>query len=53
MNVVRMDTIEQIQRIIAGMVASNPSGRNLLLIGGFRYRFLDHSVRVSDDIDYH
>ncbi len=53
MNDVKIDTIEQIQRIIAGMVASNPSGRNLLLIGGFRYRFLDHSVRVSDDIDYH
>ncbi len=50
---VKTDIVEQIQRSIAGMVASNPPGRNLLLIGGFRYRFLDHSVRVSDDIDYH
>lgn len=45
--------VEALQRVIARMVAANPAGRNLLLIGGFRYRFLDESVRTSDDIDYH
>jgi hypothetical protein len=45
--------VEELQRIIARTVAANPAGRNLLLIGGFRYRFLDESVRASDDIDYH
>ncbi|MFO7870184.1 MAG: hypothetical protein R6V03_01990 [Kiritimatiellia bacterium] len=44
---------EAIQRIVAQHVATHPVGRNLALIGGFRYRFLDSSVRTSDDIDYH
>ena len=47
------ECIEELQRLIARTVAANPAGRNLLLIGGFRYRFLDESVRASDDIDYH
>lgn len=44
---------EAIQRAIAQHVATHPVGCNLALIGGFRYRFLDDSVRTSDDIDYH
>jgi len=45
--------VETIQRVVAKHVATHPVGRNLTLIGGFRYRFLDASVRASDDIDYH
>ena len=45
--------VETIQRIIARTVATHPSGRNLMLIGGFRYRLLDRSTRMSNDIDYH
>jgi hypothetical protein len=45
--------VEAIQRIVAQYVATHPVGRNLALIGGFRYRFLDISVRNSDGIDYH
>jgi len=45
--------IEVIQQAIARTIATHPEGRNLALIGGFRYRFLDNSVRTSDDIDYH
>lgn len=45
--------VEAIQKIIARHVATHPVGRNLALIGGFRYRFLDASVRISNDIDYH
>jgi len=44
---------EVIQQAIARTIATHPVGRNLTLIGGFRYRFLDNSVRTSDDIDYH
>jgi len=45
--------IEKIQRIAVRVVATNPAGHNLLLIGGFRYRLLDRSARFSKDIDYH
>jgi len=45
--------VEAIQKIIARHVATHPVGRNLALIGGFRYRFLNASVRISNDIDYH
>ncbi|MFW6152435.1 MAG: hypothetical protein ACOC6C_05615 [Verrucomicrobiota bacterium] len=44
---------ESLQKLTARVVATHPAGRNLMLIGGFRYRFLDNSVRTSDDIDYH
>lgn len=44
---------EALQKLVARMVATHPVGRNLVLIGGFRYRFLNNSVRTSDDIDYH
>ncbi len=45
--------VEKIKKMVAQTVATHPVGRNLMLIGGFRYRFLDRSVRMSDDIDYH
>ncbi len=44
---------EEIQQNIAKCVATHPAGRNLALIGGFRYRFLNSSIRTSADIDYH
>jgi predicted nucleotidyltransferase component of viral defense system len=47
------EIIEEIQRIVAKLIATNPPGRNLVLIGGFRYRLLDDSPRMSVDIDYH
>ena len=45
--------LDSIQQAIAKFVATSSVGHNLLLIGGFRYRFLDQSVRTSRDIDYH
>jgi len=45
--------LSSIQKTAARLVATTPAGHNLLLIGGFRYRFLDQSVRTSKDIDYH
>jgi len=53
MNMDQRQQVEAIQKMVAQAVAMHPAGRNLLLIGGFRYRFLDESVRTSDDIDYH
>lgn len=47
------NALANIQREIAWLVATSPAGYNLLLIGGFRYRFLDKSARMSRDIDYH
>lgn len=44
---------EQIQRMVAALVATQPAGVGLRLIGGFRYRLLDRGVRRSVDIDYH
>lgn len=45
--------IEEIQRIVVRLLATSPAGHGLCLIGGFRYRFLDQSVRRSRDLDYH
>lgn len=45
--------LEKIQRLAARVIATHPAGRNLLLIGGFRYRLLNQSARVSRDVDYH
>jgi hypothetical protein len=45
--------LESIQQATARLIATSAAGHNLLLIGGFRYRFLDQSVRTSRDIDYH
>lgn len=45
--------MDAMQKAIVRLVATSPAGHNLSLIGGFRYRFLDQSVRTSRDIDYH
>ena len=44
---------EQIQTLAARVIATQPAGHQLYLIGGFRYRLLDASCRTSVDIDYH
>ena len=44
---------ERIQLIAAKILATHPAGRGLCLVGGFRYRLLNQSVRASSDIDYH
>jgi nucleotidyltransferase AbiEii toxin of type IV toxin-antitoxin system len=44
---------DKLQRLVANSIARSPVGVNLLLIGGFRYRLLDNSQRLSVDIDYH
>lgn len=44
---------DAMQAMAAKMIALSPVGHNLLLIGGFRYRLIDHSARVSRDVDYH
>jgi hypothetical protein len=49
----RAEIIEQIQRAVAALVATQPAGVGLWLVGGFRYRLLDRAVRRSVDIDYH
>lgn len=48
----QLSTLERIQRLIAQTIARECS-EQLLLIGGFRYRLLDKSVRQSAGIDYH
>jgi hypothetical protein len=53
MNEIRFQTIEGIQKLAAGVIATSPAGHRLCLIGGFRYRLLSHSCRTSLDIDYH
>jgi len=53
MDTVGINEAERLQQLIARTIAVNPAGRNLLLIGGFRYRFLDGSARMSRDVDYH
>jgi len=49
----RKEILETIQKMVVRLVALSPTGHNLCLIGGFRYRFLDSSARMSGDIDYH
>ena len=44
---------EELQALIVRKLATNPAGRGLCLIGGFRYRLLDNGARRSMDIDYH
>ncbi|MBN2187970.1 MAG: hypothetical protein JW699_00845 [Chitinispirillaceae bacterium] len=44
--------IERLQQLIARTIARESKER-LLLVGGFRYRLLDKSIRQSMDIDYH
>jgi hypothetical protein len=45
--------IEKIQECAARLVATSPAGHRLCLVGGYRYRLLDRSARLSLDIDYH
>lgn len=45
--------VDAIQKATVKLVAISPAGHGLLLIGGFRYRFIDQSIRTSKDIDYH
>lgn len=49
----RSEIAETIQKLIVEIIATHPAGHRLCLIGGFRYRLLDHSCRTSVDIDYH
>lgn len=49
----RFAIAEHIQRKVAHLVATQPAGVGLCLVGGFRYRLLDRGVRRSIDIDYH
>jgi hypothetical protein len=37
----------------ARLLATSPAGRGLCLVGGFRYRLIDQSPRLSRDVDYH
>lgn len=53
MNELLTKAIEEIQRLVARLLATSPAGHGLCLIGGFRYRFLDQSSRQSRDLDYH
>ncbi len=39
--------------MIVALIATHPTGHRLRLIGGLRYRLLNHSCRTSADIDYH
>ena len=48
-----MQETDKLQRAVAKLIATSPAGVRLLLIGGFRYRLLDSSCRLSVDIDYH
>ena len=45
--------VERIQMLAARVLATQPAGHQLCLIGGYRYRLLDASSRTSIDIDYH
>ncbi len=49
----KQEVTEAIQRMAVRLLATSGAGFELALIGGFRYRLLDQSPRVSRDIDYH
>ncbi len=49
----RTRTTERLQRMVARLIAISPAGQGIALIGGFRYRLLDHGARRSLDVDYH
>jgi hypothetical protein len=46
-------TREAIHRKIVRLVATHPAGRALYLVGGTRFRLLNHSVRLSNDVAFH
>ncbi len=45
--------VERIQTLAATIIATQPAGHRLCLIGGFRYRLLNASARTLADINYH
>ena len=45
--------IEGLQQLVVRVVATSRASQNLSLIGGFRFRLLDGSPRMSLDIVYH
>lgn len=47
-----LQEVDKLQRAVARLIAASPAGVSLLLIGGFRFRLLDNSHRLSVDIDY-
>lgn len=49
----RYEITERLQTLVAQLVATQPAGAGLCLIGGFRYRMLDRGPRRSVDIDFH
>jgi hypothetical protein len=49
----QIQRLEEFQKLIVKTIATNRIGVNLSLIGGFRFRLLDNSPRLSIDIDYH
>lgn len=49
----RHQITEQIQGMVAALVATQPAGVGLCLVGGFRYRRLDRGPRRSVVVDYH
>jgi hypothetical protein len=49
----RHDVTGRLQTLVAQLVATQPAGAGLCLIGGFRYRMLDRGPRRSVDIDFH
>jgi hypothetical protein len=49
----RTNITEAVQAMIVKIIATNPAGEGLCLVGGFRYRLLDGSSRRSVDVDYH
>lgn len=53
MNVERLKLVEDLQRLVVRAIARHPAGHRLCMIGGFRYRLMNQSCRMSDDIDYH
>jgi hypothetical protein len=53
MNMDRISMVEAVQGLIAETIARHPAGHRLCMIGGYRYRLLSRSCRVSADIDYH
>jgi hypothetical protein len=53
MNTQKIEIANRIQRLIVRLLATNPAGNNLCMIGGFRYQFLNAGARRSQDVDYH
>lgn len=53
MKEVAITIVERVQRLTSRVLATQPVGHQLCLIGGYRYRLLDASSRASVDIDYH